>query len=284
VSEAVAFDLESGLVGIHEGMANADYHAAPGLSFSGAKEFLTSPAHYQAYLAREKAATKSQTLGTLVHRRILEPKLYAGTVVKVDGPMNTNPWKQQAAEAKSLGQDVVNKVDWDKIEGMHRSVMEDVDAASVIRAGKTEVSCFVKDPEFGVLIKCRPDVLVLEAGIIADLKTFDDARESAFTRQVMRMGYHIQTAWYLHVLSLLTGTTWKNFLHIVVETEAPHSTGVFCLNDASIERAMLDVKTALKRYAECMESNMWPGLPGGIKEIAIPDWAFAWNGGGEYEC
>jgi hypothetical protein len=54
----------------------------PGLSQSGAKELLRSPAHYLAYLNRDRTEqTPAQRLGTLIHLASLQPKVFDATVV-----------------------------------------------------------------------------------------------------------------------------------------------------------------------------------------------------------
>src|SRR5690349_3941280 len=56
------------------------YHAGPGISSTGIKEILKSPAHYKAYLEGQED-TDAFRLGRLVHMRLLEPEAYVDSVV-----------------------------------------------------------------------------------------------------------------------------------------------------------------------------------------------------------
>ena len=51
------------------------YDACVALNFSGTKELLKSPAHYQAYLNREREETKALRVGKYVHALVLEPEV-----------------------------------------------------------------------------------------------------------------------------------------------------------------------------------------------------------------
>ena len=51
------------------------YDACQALNFSGAKELLKSPAHYQAYLNQPREETKALKVGKYVHALVLEPEV-----------------------------------------------------------------------------------------------------------------------------------------------------------------------------------------------------------------
>jgi hypothetical protein len=47
------------------------------LNYSGMKEILESPAHYQSYLKQERVETKALRVGTLVHLASLQPEIFS---------------------------------------------------------------------------------------------------------------------------------------------------------------------------------------------------------------
>ena len=140
---------------------------------------------------------------------------------------------------------------------------------------KGELSAFWHDPETGVLLRCRPDIWVPETGTILDLKSCGDASEHGFPKvELMRNKYHIQSAWYLMGMSVLEEKNLTKHIHICVETDEPYACQLHALNDASLERAMLDIRHGLIKYAHCLATDTWPSLPTGITQIAIPDWSW----------
>lgn len=262
-------------VGVIEGMSNEDYHSAPGLSFTTFKEFLRSPAHYKAYHEAEDDPTPSQIKGSALHCRVLEPHIYAQTYAHIDGPMNRNPWKAQADEAKAAGKTPLGKSTWESVDGMEKALQAHPEARTMVKEGKKEVAFFAVDPVTGVLMKCKADLWLPELKVVGDLKTCSDARPDGFIRaQLMKLRYDIQSAFYLRVISLATVQPHKEHVHLCVEDLAPHGVMLHALDDASLERSDLTINHGLVKFKHCMDTDTWPGLPTGVNPIAIPSWAF----------
>ena len=61
-------------------MSHTDYNQMKALNYSGAKQILVSPAHYQAWLDEVREETPALKLGRLVHLASLEPEVFDRTV------------------------------------------------------------------------------------------------------------------------------------------------------------------------------------------------------------
>lgn len=259
--------------GIIEGLSNEDYHKAPGLSFSGLKEFSKTPAHYQAYLRRESEDTPARRLGTGVHMRVLEPNRFLTDVVTVPNRLSKEN-KERVAQAEAEGKWVLTSKEYDQINRIGDAVLKNTLVQQFLSGGKAEQSVFWTDPSTGILLKCRPDYLRPD-GVTVDLKTFDDLDDEAIRRQIYRMKYHWQSAHYLagvnHALGIENNTM---FAHLFIQTDDPYLCRIVLLNDASLEKSEEEIAPFREGFKHCLKTNTWPGYPDDISETSIPD--FAW--------
>lgn len=195
--------------GVIDNLKAEVYRKAPGLSFSGLSRLEASPAHYQAYLHEERDPSDAMRIGTLTHRRILEPELFAATVAcepkveEIPGALVTvDDLKKRLAELKlpvsgsrpaliervleadpkaiiwerylaeiGKGKELITPADRDLIDGMADAVFSHSIAKEVFKNGLPEVSCFGVHEPTGARIKARFDWWRPMDGIIADLKT-----------------------------------------------------------------------------------------------------------------
>lgn len=271
---------ELDLIGVHELMPSEDYHKAPGISFTGFKEFLRSPKHYQHFRANPPEPTASQILGQLVHALVLEPDTVPMRFAYIEGPMNANPWKKQADEAKKLGLTTIGPTAKGKAMGMAEAILKHPEAAHLIKTGKKEISGFARHP-LGFVWKARADLLQKELGIIADVKYVDDASEAGWERQCLRMKYQYQSAWYLDVWSDLLGVKLERHLHILVEEEGPHEVQLHALSDWDLGNSRSVLQKKLEVYVKCWERNEWPGYDAGVRTTILPHYAYKLTEEGE---
>lgn len=142
--------------------------------------------------------------------------------------------------------------------------------------GRGEVSAYWRDERTGVLCKCRPD-WVMPAGdggvVLFDAKTFSTGDTQEFGRQVPRMAYHLQAAWYGDGYARASGKNVLAFVFIVIGNEWPHPINLVMLDDEAIRTGQLMYRRALDIYAECLKTGTWPGYAPGIKTINLPKWA-----------
>ena len=88
--------------GIYDNMSNADYHASEGISSTGIKQVLRSPAHYK-YSSFE--TSEAMKFGTVAHKLALEPDDFENEFILVppEIPKNkgTKKYKEWAASVES---------------------------------------------------------------------------------------------------------------------------------------------------------------------------------------
>ena len=260
------------LSGVFE-TTNPDYHAGPGLSYSGLKEFSISPAHYQAYLTEPREQTASQLVGELFHMRTLERERFDRMVSKVDN-RQTKENKAIIAEKEAAGGIVCTSKEYEKVCRMSDAVLAHPFASSLLihPQGQNEVSVFSQDPLTGITLKCRPDRLIqTERFIVCDLKYYSDLSENGIRSQIRRMKYHWQAAFYLHVCGLVFNRISNLFCNIFVEDKAPFAVRVVVLDDASLERAYAEIMPLLEKFSECQKLGVWPAFEDGVFTTSLPD-------------
>lgn len=273
-TEATPWTLDQAVteLGIKTGESNAHYHAGPGLSCSGLKQFAKTPAHYLAYRLREAEETASQRLGTLAHMAVLEPERFERDIAINDENRNSNSFKAFRAEAEAQGKYICKTSEYEDAASMRDGIYRNPTARRLLSGGNAEQTIRWRDPETGVLLKCRPDYLRPD-GVVVDVKTFTDLSKDSIERQIARMKYHWQSAFYLEGANTVMGTDSTMFAHLFVDTEA-HIARVVVLEDAALEKAQRELAPLLDSYAQCMKSNLWAGYPDEILTVTLPDYVW----------
>lgn len=261
--------------GLVYGLEESIYHRQPGLSSTGAKKILQSPAHYKHYVSQPEAPKDAFDVGTAVHAKVLgvgaqiavypdgngpERFEYDGkeldNVLDKTGGLRTAASKAFEADARGRGLIPVKRVTARVVDIMAESVLSHPVASKLLEQGDPEVSMFATDPDTGVALRGRLDWL---GPRIVDLKTTaGDASESEFAIHAFRFGYEIQQAMYEHTYNLITGDTLP-YLFVVVEAHAPYLTAVHTLGNDELLMARRRAREARERYARCLETGEWPG-------------------------
>lgn len=279
--------------GLIHGLDEQLYHRQSGLSSTGAKKILKSPAHYRHYAEQPQETKAEFDLGSAVHSKVLgvgaqiaiypdgtgpERFEYEGkeldNVLDKTGGLRTAASKAFEVEKRAEGLIPVKRVTGRVVDIMVESVLANDTARALFERGKPEVSMFATDPDTGVAMRGRLDS---EGPELGDLKTMSgEASETGFAKQVFNLGYEIQYGWYDHLYELITGER-KPWLFVVVEAQAPYLTNVHILSEDARRIGIEKAKKARETYARCRDTNTWPGYSnrngGPIGIIDVPMYA-----------
>lgn len=262
------------------------YHASEGISSSGLKLMARSPAHYWArYLdpAREpKEDTPSLLLGKQIHTAVLEPGKYMSGYYQLPDKYNRATkagkaeYEYHEAKAKEAGQDLISKENHAICQKIAEGVRTHPSASYLFdMAGMTEQSFYWTDPETGVLCKCRPDKLIKVNGrlVVLDLKSTTDASARSFSRDAYNYGYHLSAEFYRQGVAAVSGLEVSAFILAAYEKESPFACAFYEVDAEMMAHARAEIRTLLRRYAECRAADEWPGYPEEIQPITLPNWA-----------
>ena len=252
------------------------YRREPGANQSSLKKILDSPAHYQAALKFRLIPTPAMEMGTALHCLSLDgEQAFEGAYIqKPDGlslaTKAGKEWKASVGRKKVLASG--GKDDpWGSVHGMDESLKRlawfDPNQADYIK--HNEVSIYWED--HGVACKARLDRVLIEEGIVLDLKTTDSVDPESFTKKVVNLGYDFQAAYYARAAEVAYGKPFK-FIFVAVERKAPYTVDLFEVTPDMMSEGIYKVEKALKLYAQCTESNEWPNREPVIRQLDYPGW------------
>ena len=252
------------------------YRREEGVNQSSLKKILESPAHYQAALKSKMIPTPAMEMGTALHCLSLDgQKAFEGQYIKKpDGiKLNTKEgkaWKESVGRKKVLGSG--GKDDpWGSVHGMAESLrrLEWYDGSDAEYIKRNEVSIYWD--WLGVRCKARLDSVLIEEGLVLDLKTTDSVDPELFTKKVVGLGYDFQAAYYAKAAEEAFGKPFR-FVFVAVERKAPFTVDLFEVSDEMMEEGMYKCEKALHTYRRCNESGEWPNREPVIRRLDYPTW------------
>jgi hypothetical protein len=271
--------------GIYHGIQNADYHAdRSAIGNSGLKAVLRSPAYYYGqYLdpakpeSEDKPETAGQRFGNIAHTMLFEPDSFNARYA-VGPDVRSRALKAWKDWAKDLPEGVegIKPGEYAAAKRLRESVLAIPDMRAAFSEGHGEASAYFIDPATGERGKCRPDwahPVGGEAVVLIDGKTYADASEAEFTRQIARMNYDMQAAWYTDGYEAATRKKVLAFLFLAIESDYPHQCNVMQLDAESLQVGRSKYRRALDQYAQCKALGSWPSYGNAVKLITLPAWA-----------
>ena len=256
------------------GMPNDAYHSHPeGISSTGLKSVLRSPAHYKFQAAHE--TTRAKQMGTACHTAMLEPERYEAEYVLLR-EVNVRTASEYKQAVKVHGSEIVLVAhEADKVAGMQEAVLSNPLMRSRLTGeGWRELSLFVRDPDTAVLVRVRYDLL-LNDGTIVDVKKTQDARPDPFSRAIDNYGYDLSAALYVDAFEWATGEE-AQFEFAAVEETMPHGHKLYRPCDTTLGEGRRKYREALASFAQCELCGVWPSLPCDEPEIiGLPGYRLA---------
>ena len=253
-------------------LSNAAYHSGPGISCTGLKKIAVSPAHFK---RGEFKQTAAMAMGSATHSAILEPESFAKQYVTLPAGKDRRSAEYKALCASHGTDNVIVSGDAIQVGEMQSAARANPVANKWLyqESGRNELSVYAKDPETGVLVRCRFDRL-LDRGFSPDLKTTTDASPRGFSNAIAKYGYAFQAAFYMDVYYWATGQRLEGFGFIAIESKPPHNVMCYRLDDESIEVGRAQYRAALNTFANCLETGVYEGYDGASEEqlIGLPSW------------
>lgn len=253
-----------------------DYRREEGVNQSSLKKILISPAHYQAALKEKMIPTPTMEIGTALHCLTLDGKAaFDGQYVKKPDNIKLTTregkeWKASVGRKKVLS--TGGKDDpYNSVVGMGKTLQELAwfDPAQEDYIKHNEVSIYWEDR--GVKCKARLDRVLIEEGIVLDLKSTDSVDYEAFMKKVINMGYDFQAGFYVRAAMAAYNKPFR-FIFVAVERKAPYAVDLFEVSPDMMHEGFHKVEKALDLYVQCEESGEWPGRAPRIHTLSYPSW------------
>lgn len=268
--------MKTDLTGLIPGIPIEDYHRAPGLGATGIGYFLEAPAVFKHWRDNpDTEGTDSTETGSLFHCALLEPDVFASKYVHIQGPMNKNPWKAEADAVKAARKIPVGDTMYRNVIGMRDAALAQPRIQALLRGATLEHSVFWTDPTHGFPKKCRPDALQVQNRLITDFKSISDVPTPANMKKAIRKWrYGIKAKHYIDGCSIAVGEKLNLFLHVFIQNTAPYLVGYCAFSDDDLARSALIIDDVSRRYAQCLETDTWPGLTDEVVPIALDYWDY----------
>lgn len=275
VDELESLHAAGKLVGLVDVPADV-YHAGPGISSSGLKALLRSPAHYAAYLA-SPADNEAMRKGRAVHSFILERETFHKSFrVAPEIDRRTVGGKAAWAEFQESanGSTVISTADMDLCARLYTAIELNALAYQALMAegGMNELAVFWADKETGILCKAKADRIL--SGVIFDLKTTQDAQPREFQRSIATYLYHLSAAFYFDGFSTVMDV--KGFTWIPIEKASPHGIAFYAASDETLDIGRAEYAQALRAYrAYTLARTVGepvPGYPQRFETLGLPAW------------
>lgn len=277
--------------GAYPDIDEADYHRnasllpGPSLSSSGAKTILNkSPRHFwfDSPMNPDRPEVKDKphfNVGKAAHDLVLLADRWPEAYFVLPETFNANATKAQAewhAEreaARDAGKVILKHDEAETVKAVAMSIAANPLAMKLLINGEPEVTLAWQDKETGVWLRARPDFLPTKRLIIPDLKFMADGSRKTFSRSIANNGYALSAAMYLDgIHSVFGGSHFPHWIHVVVEKEAPHVVALYELPAEDIARGRWLYRNAVRQFAECLNSGVWPGYSDAPSLCGLPGW------------
>lgn len=262
------------MVGVYPTMPNAEYHASTGISKSGLDLIAKCPALYKARyidgIAQDETA--AMRIGSAAHMLVFQPeefgRFFAVRPV-VDGRTKEGKAIITRFVAENEGKTILSQDEHLQASAIRDAVFAHSGARQLVEGGIAEQSFFAEGA--GIVRKVRPDYMV--NGLLVDLKTTTDASEAAFSRTCWNYRYHVQVAYYLDTVEIVTGWRPEGFVFVAAE-KSTGQVAVYVASQSMVEAGRIQYQHDLEVYRRCLKTGVWPGYNNGRAiEISLPHWA-----------
>lgn len=265
-------------------MANDVYHGLKAFTSSTQIKRYgdTVPAkiHYDETYPPERDES-AYALGTLVHTLVLEPHMAANTVA-VAPDVNKRTKDGRATLDKfykdNAGKTIVDEIQYEQALLMAQAIKDDPTAARLLNGTVNEYSVFWEH-ESGELLKVRFDAANPYYKLLVDIKTTQVASWDEFQRTILKYGYHISAAMYLHGVNACTDLLadldvdgFEGFAFICVEKEPPYCVACYELSPDFLAIGAGEFDANLDRMITA-KATQYPGYTNALRVITPPPWA-----------
>jgi hypothetical protein len=262
-----------------------DYHAdpcvEPSLSSSIGKIIISrSPLHAWAAHPRlnpdhEPEERTTFDLGSAAHALLLEGE---DRMQVIDAPDYRTKVAQEArAAARQAGRHPVLSAQYRDVTRMvviARAAIAGCDDLGGLTLADGESERVIVWQEDGIWLRARLDWKARDDRAVLDYKTSTDAEPGAFSRQISRMAYHFQAAFYRRGMKALTGKA-PEYTLIAQEVETPYGVSFHGCAPSLMAIADDQVEMAITIWRKCIRSNVWPGYSQRIHWAEAESWQLA---------
>jgi hypothetical protein len=265
---------------IVDGLPADEYHAdRTSISSSGLRALLAPgcPAQFKYDRDNPQPPKKEFDLGNAVHAEVLGE---GHDIVEIEyADYKTGAAQAAKREAYAAGKVPLLPKEKLQVDAMAAAIRQHPVAGSLFAPGTgvAEQSIYWTDPATGVRCRVRPDWLKQLPGLAlcVDLKTIRASDPDTISRAIRDHNYHQQDPFYIDGIYAALQPEDVRFVFVFVSKQAPHLVTVRELTDQDRDIGRARNQRALRIYAECQQTGIWPDWTGPVTEIpqiGMPTW------------
>jgi len=245
------------------------YDGIQALNYSGAKELLKSPAHYQAYLNQEREETKALRMGSLIHCAVLQPEaLNEKFVTAPEVDRRTKEGKETYAAFQSSLKPGMTVVSAEESAECHIIASAAKHALERMEVTFDMTEFMFTTDHCGVQLKCAIDGVGTD-GYLYDLKTTEDASPAGILKAIRAYRYNLQAYFYRLCFETAFERRVLGFRFLFIEKTPPYATAWVEIGPELMSYACSDFEKALQTYRECTTLGEWPAYGDEVQVIDI---------------
>jgi PDDEXK-like domain of unknown function (DUF3799) len=263
-----------------DGLSAEEYHAdKTSISSSGLRALLAPgcPAQFKYDRDHPQAPKREFDLGNAVHTAVLGE---GHDIVVVDYPdykkLDARAQRDAAYDAGKVPLLPKEKV---QVDAMAEAIRQHPTAGPLFAPGTgiAERSIYWNDPATGVRCRVRPDWLKQLPGLTlcVDLKTIKSSDPETISRAIRDHNYHQQDPLYIDGIWAALQPEDVRFIFVFVSKQAPYLITVRELTQQDRDIGRARNERALRIYADCERTGIWPDWTGPVTEIpqiGMPTW------------
>ena len=244
------------------------YDGLVALNYSGSKELLKSPAHYQAYIRMDREETKALRMGSLIHCAVLQPEaLNEKFITAPECDRRTKEGKEIFAAFQASLKPGMTVVSYEESAECHliashaKLALKRLD----VKFLKTE---FMFTTNYNdVQLKCAIDGVTED--YLWDIKTTEDASPAGILKAIRAYRYNLQAYFYRLCYESAFKRRMIGFRFLFIEKQPPYATAVVEIGPELMSYAVADFEKALALYRECTTLDSWPAYGDEVQVIDI---------------
>lgn len=275
-------------LGIHHNISDEEYHSIKAVSSSSMKLFSKSPLHFLHYLNDQQwEETPSMIEGRRLHKFIFQPKQSENEFIIAPEDMTnkrTKKWREFSDLMKGQGKEALLQKEYDKMFNIRDMIYKFDFIREAILGGKSELTVFAKCPKTGLMLKGRIDFASDDNLYILDYKTTQEAAPDAyndeghpvyskFTYNSINYHYHVQAAFYRHLMRLQNRPI-QNYCIIAQEKTEPFMVCPYLYGENALEKGEELFDSALEKINHCVKNNSFPGYASEFVTLHLTERAY----------
>lgn len=270
-----------------QGLSYPEYDAISAVRSGMLQSIRRSPAHFQWEQKHPKEPSKAMLGGLNLHSALERPQEFKDSLIEIPqfvGKTKDGRDSERSAEAKEKkaewfanlppGKLALTKEEIEKITEQLNMCLQHRLLGNMVREGQRESTVVVKDPDTGLLLKCKYD-FISKQGWPVDFKSTRDARPSYFLQTIYSERsyfYVLNAAHYAYCAKISGQCESKAFIFVAVENVGPYGIRIYTLDEHELDVGERERARLTRLYAECLAKNSWPSYPEKAIRAVIPGW------------